>query len=66
MIDTLLVTAVWTFDEFAGGTSTSELRNWLPIGCPLVGAWSGGWFDEAIGEVSHDDWSGVRQTSQNF
>lgn len=58
---------VWTLDEFSAVTGTSELRDWLPIVCPLVGAWSGGgWFDEAIGEVSHDDWSGMRQTSQNF
>ena len=56
--------AMWTFDELAVGASTSELRNWLPSACPLVGAWSGGWFDEAIGEVVH--WNGVRQTSQNF
>jgi len=35
-------TAVWTFDELAVGTSTSELRNWFPIRYPLVGAWSGG------------------------
>ena len=56
---------VWTFDKFAVGTSTGELRNWRPNGCPLVGAWSGGWLDEAIGEVVH--WcGGVRQTSQNF
>ena len=58
--------AVWTFDEFAGGTSTSESRDWLPIGCLLAEAWSGGWFGEAIGEVSHDDWNGVRQESQNL
>lgn len=50
--------AVWTFDEFAGGTSTSESRNWLPIGYLLAEAWSGGWFGESIGEVVH--WSGVR------
>ena len=57
-------TAVWTFDELAVGTSTSELRNWFPLCCPLVGAWSGGWFGEAIWKVIH--WNGVRQTSQNF
>ena len=47
-------TAVWTFNELAVGTSTSGLRNWLPVCCPLVGAWSGGgWFDEAIRKVIH-------------
>ena len=50
--------AVWTFDEPAVGASTGELSNWLPIGCPLMGAWNGGWFDEAIGEMVH--WCGVR------
>jgi hypothetical protein len=58
-------TAVWTFDELAVGASTGGLGNWLPTCCPLVGAWSGGWLDEAIGEIVH--WcGGVRQTSQNF
>lgn len=54
MIYAVSGTAVWTFDEFAVGASTGEFRYWLPIGCLLVGAWSGGWFDKAIGEVSHD------------
>ena len=44
--------AVRTFNEFAIGASTSEPRNWLPIGCPLMAAWSGG-VDEAIGKVNH-------------
>ena len=58
-------TAVWTFNELAGGASTGELGNWPPITCPLIGPWSGGdWFDEAIGKVSH--WNGVRHRYQNL
>ena len=53
VINTILMAAVWTFDEPAVGASTGEFRYWLPIGCLLSEAWSGGWFDEAIGEVSH-------------
>ena len=45
--------AVWAFDKLAGGASTGEPRNWLPIRCHLGCCWSGGWFDEAIGEVAH-------------
>ena len=45
--------AVWTFNELAVGTSTGELGNWLPIRCPLMGAWSGGCSDESVWEVVH-------------
>ena len=55
-------TTVWTFDEFSAVTGTSELRDWFPSCCPLMGAWSGNWFDESVWKVVH--WSGVRQTSQ--
>ena len=62
----LLMAAVWTFDQPASGISTGEPSNWLPVCCPLGGAWSGSWFDEAIGEVNHDDLNDVRQQSQNL
>ena len=45
--------AVWTLNELAVGASTGEPRYWLPIRCHFVCCWSGGGFDEAIGEVVH-------------
>ena len=58
-------TTVWTFDEFAVGASTSEPRNWLPVLRLLTEARTRV-VDQSVWEVVHDDWSGVRQTSQNF